>query len=79
MRITLLLALIFMFAGILLSGCNSRDPTIIDTSMISGEKEIAGKIIKTDEEWRKILTPGQYEVTRKKGTERAFTVSAYCY
>jgi peptide methionine sulfoxide reductase msrA/msrB len=30
------------------------------------------KIIKTDEEWRKQLTPEQYQITRGKGTERAF-------
>ncbi len=28
---------------------------------------------KTDEEWKKILTPEQYRVLREKGTERAFT------
>ncbi|MCI0352242.1 MAG: peptide-methionine (R)-S-oxide reductase MsrB [Acidobacteriales bacterium] len=31
------------------------------------------KIRKTDEEWKKQLTAEQFQVTRKKGTERAFT------
>lgn len=31
------------------------------------------KIVKTDEEWRRLLTAEQYRVLRQKGTERAFS------
>jgi peptide-methionine (R)-S-oxide reductase len=38
-----------------------------------GDTVETNKILKSDEEWKKELSPEEYAVARQKGTERAFT------
>src|SRR6266566_608244 len=38
-----------------------------------GDAIMTQKVIKSDAEWRQMLTPEQYHIAREKGTERAFT------
>jgi len=40
---------------------------------VTGMVEMKKKIRKTDQEWMNILTPEQFRVARKKGTEPAFS------
>lgn len=41
--------------------------------MQSGGSVENEKVTKTDAEWKQSLTPEQFEITRRKGIERAFT------
>lgn len=43
----------------------------------SGTDKMSQKVIKTDEQWKEILTPQQYRITRKCGTEPPFTGKYY--
>ena len=42
-------------------------------SVAEGRYIMTEKVVKSAEEWRKLLTADQYHVLREKGTERAFT------
>lgn len=49
-------------------------PACSQNKSVSQQKlESKFELVKTEEEWKKQLTPIQYTVLREKGTERAFT------
>ncbi len=53
----------------------SSEVKIVEFTDAGERKEVitVDKVIKSEEEWRKQLTPQQFDVTRKHGTEIAFT------
>ena len=51
---------------------NYPNPSLPDSTKKQGA-QMSDKIIKSDEEWKKELTPEEYRILREKGTERAFT------
>ncbi len=64
---------------VLLTGCNASrtvevaGPVATNSPVTATTPPMSNQVIKTDEEWKKQLTPEQYAVLREKGTERAFT------
>lgn len=89
--ITVLITSVLIVWGFLKS--NDKNPLADKKNIISAEqdslkkddkiqnknegKNMINKVIKSDEEWKKELTPEEYNVLREKGTERAFTGEFY--
>ncbi len=63
---------LFLFLSVcLLSGFAFRSPLL--SAGRTADDNPHRKVVKTDAEWKKILTSEQYSVLREHGTERAFT------
>ncbi|MEP7162716.1 MAG: peptide-methionine (R)-S-oxide reductase MsrB [Candidatus Moraniibacteriota bacterium] len=71
-RDTLLLLVGLAFLGVFLVGHFFSQGKSEDSSL--GEQRASSQEgMKTDEEWKKILTPDQYFILREKGTETPYT------
>lgn len=61
--------LVFSLTLVACSGEDKKKPVMETRTEILAEP--TGKVVKTDAEWKKILTPEQYAILRKSDTERA--------
>jgi len=66
------------FQGIVHSPLTTHHSPLTTHAFIKDE-EMADKVQKTDAEWKKELTPEQFQVARQKGTERAFSGKYWDY
>lgn len=63
--------------GVATSGCaanasNNQEDSPVSATADSNPSD-DDRVVKTDEEWKQLLTPEEYKITRKKGTEPAFS------
>ena len=62
--------MMLLVVGLVVTGCSGGG---VDSGSVKGASEVKDKIVRSDEEWRKTLTPLQYKVLRQKATERPGT------
>jgi peptide-methionine (R)-S-oxide reductase len=73
MKIILAIVMLSVFSGFYLAQTSKPAQTAKKKAGAGRETKYKEKIVKKEEEWKQLLTPMQFHVTRQKGTERAFT------
>jgi len=64
-RVLLIISVVFIFS------CSAKSQN--DTNMADKNSKSEYRVNKSEEEWKQILTPVEFQVLREKGTEYAFT------
>ena len=66
-------AVLFAFGALAEEGESDKEESTKKLEDYTGCPVMEDKIQKSEKEWKEQLSPEQFEVTRKKGTERAFS------
>lgn len=68
--------MLLIIAASLAASIFSIQPATSQTNLVQGEQRnngTIGRVVKSNEEWRRVLTPEQFYVMRERGTEQPFT------
>ena len=72
-RTTYIIMILVFLTGYLGLKSLSKQESLNTVQSNNGEKNMIKKVEKTNKEWKEVLTPEQYRIMRKSGTEKPFS------